>query len=152
MIRARGTDRIGVLHFCVGFMMNEFDAVGGEEGFLALFFGAYFFFFVVVYAFFGFCIGKVLEKAGKPLWTGFVPIYNYLLILEIVGRPTWWILLLLIPIVNAAILILVSIDLAKSFGKDAVWGLLIAFVSVIGWPMLAFGDAKYQGPSVTTGS
>ena len=132
--------------------MNEYTGGDGGEGFIAMFLGAYLVFSVLVYLFFGFCIGKVLEKAGKPLWTGFVPIYNVLLLLEIVGRPSWWIVLLLIPIVNAVFLIIVSIDLAKSFGKDVVWGLLIAFVSVIGLPMLAFGDATYQGPSVTTGS
>ncbi len=132
--------------------MNEYTGGDGGEGFIAMFLGAYLVFSVLGYLFFGFCIGKILEKAGKPLWTGFVPIYNLLLLIEIVGRPTWWIVLMLIPFVNFVILIIVSIDLAKSFGKDVVWGLLIAFVSVIGLPMLAFGDATYQGPSVTSGS
>ncbi|HLP28475.1 MAG TPA: DUF5684 domain-containing protein [Candidatus Didemnitutus sp.] len=133
-------------------MMNEYTGGDGGEGFIAMFLGAYLVFSVLGYLFFGFCIGKILEKAGKPLWTGFVPIYNLLLLIEIVGRPTWWIVLTLIPFVNVVILIIVSIDLAKSFGKDVVWGLLIAFVTVIGLPMLAFGDATYQGPSVTSGS
>lgn len=132
--------------------MNEYTGGDGGEGFIAMFLGAYLVFSVLGYLFFGFCIGKILEKAGKPLWTGFVPIYNLLLLIEIVGRPTWWIVLTLIPFVNVVILIIVSIDLAKSFGKDVVWGLLIAFVTVIGLPMLAFGDATYQGPSVTSGS
>ena len=92
--------------------MNEYTGGDGGEGFIAMFLGVYLVFSVLVYLFFGFCIGKVLEKAGKPLWTGFVPIYNVLLLLEIVGRPSWWIVLLLIPIVNAVFLIIVSIDLA----------------------------------------
>lgn len=151
MIRAEGTDEHGVLHKFVGCKMYDLASDGGGEGFLMAFLGGYFVFIVVIYLFMGLCIGKVLQKAGKPLWAGFVPIYNYMLLLEIVGRPTWWIILLLIPFVNFVVLIIASIDLAKSFGKDVVWGLLLAFVSVIGWPLLAFGDATYQGPSVTNG-
>ena len=142
MIRARGTDELGVLRKHVGCKM--LDVFSGIEIVLIVL-------IVVVQFFMGLCIGKVLQKAGKPLWAGFVPIYNYMLLLEIVGRPSWWIILLLIPFVNVVVMIIACIDLAKSFGKDAVWGLLLAFVSVIGWPMLAFGDATYQGPSVTNG-
>ncbi len=55
------------------------------------------------------------SKAGQPGWASIVPIYNYIVWCKIVGRPAWWVLLLLIcfPIVH----IILSIDLAKSFGK-----------------------------------
>ena len=69
--------------------------------------------------------GGVLQKAGQPFWAGFVPIYNYYLILKIVGRPTWWlafILLGIIPFIGSIavliIAIIVGIDLAKSFGRS----------------------------------
>jgi hypothetical protein len=37
------------------------------------------FFLVVlaVYLFIGYCYGRIFQKAGRPLWEGFVPIYNY---------------------------------------------------------------------------
>ena len=35
-------------------------------------------------------LGGVFQKAGQPGWAGFVPIYNFYIMLKIVGRPTWW--------------------------------------------------------------
>jgi len=132
-------------------MMDDYSGGGAETGLIAAFLGLYVVFILVAYLFYGLCFGKVLQKAGKPMWAGFVPIYNYMLLLEIVGRPAWWLILLFIPFVNAIVAIICCIDLAKSFGKDAVFGVLLAIVSFIMWPILAFGDATYQGPSVTQG-
>jgi hypothetical protein len=92
---------------------------------------------------------KVFTKAGKPGWAAIVPIYNIWVLLEIVGRPGWWLVLMLIPFVNFIVLIILSIDVAKSFGKGTGFGLGLAFVSLIFYPILGFGDAKYQGPAVT---
>ncbi len=92
---------------------------------------------------------KVFTKAGKPGWASLIPIYNIYVLLKIVGRPGWWLLLLLIPFVNLVILILVHMDLAKSFGKSAfLWGFVIlTLFSAIGYILLGFGSATYQGPS-----
>jgi len=90
---------------------------------------------------------KVFVKAGKPGWACLIPIYNIVVMLQIVGRPLWWLVLLLIPFVNFVVLILISIDMAKSFGKGTGYGLGLAFLGAIFYPMLGFGDAKYQGPS-----
>src|SRR6266403_3428508 len=58
---------------------------------------------------------KIFSKAGQPGWAAIIPIYNWIVWCKIVGRPWWWILLMLIcfPI----FFIILSIDLAKSFGK-----------------------------------
>lgn len=92
-------------------------------------------------------IWKVFTKAGKPGWACLIPIYNTVVLLQIVGRPIWWIVLLLIPFVNFVILIIVSIDMAKSFGKGTGFGIGLALLGFIFYPMLGFGDAKYQGPA-----
>ena len=92
---------------------------------------------------------KVFVKAGKPGWGAIVPIYNIILICEITGRPIWWFVLLLIPVVNIVVLIMLFIDLAKSFGKTAGYGIGLAFLPFIFFPMLGFGSAQYQGPAVT---
>jgi uncharacterized membrane protein YhaH (DUF805 family) len=60
------------------------------------------------------------------------------------GKPVWWFLLMLIPFVNLVILALVCISLAKNFGKGAGFGLGLLFLSPIFYPILAFGDARYQ--------
>ena len=43
---------------------------------------------------------KIYQKAGRKGWEGIVPIYNIYVMLQIVGKPTWWLILYLIPIVN----------------------------------------------------
>jgi hypothetical protein len=89
---------------------------------------------------------KVFTKAGKPGWAAIVPIYNLIVMLEIIGRPIWWIVLFFIPIVSLVAMILVAIDMAKAFGKGAGFGIGLAFLPFIFYPMLGFGDATYQGP------
>lgn len=88
---------------------------------------------------------KIFEKAGKPGWASIVPIYNIIVLLEIVGKPGWWILLLIVPIVNIVIAILVTHLLSKSFGKDVGFTIGLLLVGIIFYPILGFGDAKYQG-------
>jgi hypothetical protein len=36
---------------------------------------------------------KVFEKAGKPGWASIIPIYNVIVMLEIVGKPIWWLIM-----------------------------------------------------------
>lgn len=90
---------------------------------------------------------KIFTKAGKPGWASIIPIYNTIVLLEIIGRPIWWFILLFIPLVNIVILVIISIDLAKAFGKGAGYALLLIFLPFIGFPMLAFGNATYKKPS-----
>ena len=91
---------------------------------------------------------KIYEKAGKPGWAAIIPIYNIYVMTKIIGRPWWWLLLLFIPIVNLIVTIIMAIDLAKSFGKDAAYGILLLWLfSIIGYLILGFGDAEYQGPA-----
>lgn len=90
---------------------------------------------------------KVFTKAGQPGWASIIPIYNLYIWCKIVGRPWWWILLMLIPFVNFIVAIILSIDLAKSFGKGVGFGLGLALLGFIFWPILGFGSAQYQGPA-----
>jgi hypothetical protein len=92
---------------------------------------------------------KIFTKAGRPGWASIIPIYNTYVMLQMVGRPGWWLLLLLVPFVNIVFAFILCVDLAKSFGRDAVYGIiLLGFFSLIGYPMLAFGKDQYIGPSV----
>lgn len=92
---------------------------------------------------------KVFVKAGKPGWAAIVPIYNFIVLLEIIGRPLWWIILMIIPLVNIVAIFIIMIDLAKSFGKGTGFGIGLVFLGVIFFPVLGFGDAIYQGPQAT---
>jgi hypothetical protein len=92
----------------------------------------------------------VFQKAGEAGWKAIIPIWNTLVLLKIVGRPWWWILLMLIPVVNIVIWIIVANDLSKSFGHGAgytVGLVLLPFVFII---ILGFGPDPYLGPGGPT--
>ncbi|MBA4031877.1 MAG: signal peptidase I [Planctomyces sp.] len=91
---------------------------------------------------------KIFTKAGKPGWAAIIPIYNYIVWLEIVGRPLWWVLLFFIPGVNFVVAVIATLDLVKSFGKGVGFAIGVIFLPFIFLPILGFGDAKYLGPSV----
>jgi hypothetical protein len=86
---------------------------------------------------------KVFVKAGEPGWAAIVPIYNIIVMLKIAGKPVWWIVLFLIPVVSFVIAILVAISLAQRFGKSTGFGVGLAFLPFVFYPMLGFGDATY---------
>jgi len=88
---------------------------------------------------------KVFTKAGQPGWASIIPIYNAIVWLRIAGRPGWWFILLLIPIVGFVIAIVVSIDFAKKFGKGAGFAMGLVFLGFIFYPILAWGSAQYGG-------
>ena len=87
---------------------------------------------------------KVFTKAGEPGWAAIVPIYNIIVMLRIAGKPLWWFVLLLIPFVNFIAAILILIAFAKNFGKGAGFGIGLALLGFIFFPLLAFGDAKFS--------
>ncbi|MFN5619876.1 MAG: DUF5684 domain-containing protein [Flavobacteriales bacterium] len=89
---------------------------------------------------------KLFEKAGKPGWAAIVPIYNLIVMLEIIGKPTWWVILALIPVVNIIVLIIIWHQLSLSFGKDGLYTVGLILLGIIFLPMLAFGKAQYVGP------
>jgi hypothetical protein len=90
---------------------------------------------------------KAFEKAGKPGWAAIVPIYNVIVMLEIAGRPLWWLVLFFIPIVNLIAAIIVSIDIARAYGQGTGFGVGLALLGFVFWPILGFGDARYIGAS-----
>jgi len=88
---------------------------------------------------------KVFEKAGKPGWAAIIPIYNLVVLLEIVGKPIWWIILMLIPLVNLIVYIIILVELAKRFGKGVGFAIGLLIFPFICFPILGFGSAQYQG-------
>jgi len=91
---------------------------------------------------------KVYTKAGQPGWAILIPIYNVYILLKLAGRPGWWVILYFIPLVNLVIAILVAIDVAKSFGQSAAFGVILLFLLCgIGYLMLGFGNYTYVGPA-----
>ncbi len=89
---------------------------------------------------------KIFSKAGKPGWASIIPIYNVIVLLQVAGKPVWWIVLLLIPIANLVFAILVLAALANAFGKGAGYVVGLILLPIVFYPMLAFGNATYTPP------
>ncbi|MFC0646226.1 DUF5684 domain-containing protein [Cellulomonas phragmiteti] len=94
----------------------------------------------------------VFSKAGKPGWAAFVPVYNLIVLLEVVGRPIWWLVLFLVPGVNVIATIIVMNDLSKSFGHEAGFTVGLVLLTVVFLWILWLGSSTYRGPAALTPS
>jgi len=123
--------------------MDEYEVSGAAAGIGA---GMVIFYLAIIVVL---VIGmwKVFEKAGKPGWAAIIPIYNLIVLLEIVGKPMIWILWLIIPCVNIVFMIWLYNLVSKSFGKSEGFTVGMVIFPYIFWPILGFGDARYLGPS-----
>jgi hypothetical protein len=90
-------------------------------------------------------VWKVFSKAGEPGWAAIVPIYNVIVLLKIAGKPLWWIILFIIPVANLIVAILAGIGLAKNFGKGDGFGVGLALLPIVFYPILGFGSATFVG-------
>lgn len=90
---------------------------------------------------------RIYQKAGKPGWAAIVPIYNVIILMEIIGKPWWWLLLILFPPTSLIFAVWATNLLSKSFGQGVGFTLGLIFLSIIFYPMLAFGNFEYKGPA-----
>jgi len=90
---------------------------------------------------------RLFAKAGEAGWKSIVPIYGTVVMLRLVGRPWWWLLLMLVPLVNHIPGIMLCFDIAKAYGKGTGAGFGILLLGPIFVMWLAFGDARYVGPA-----
>jgi hypothetical protein len=94
----------------------------------------------------------VFKKAGQPGWAAIIPIFNFIVLLRVAGRPWWWVFAMLLPIIPfvgalllLVVMIFVSIGVAKNFGQGAGFIVGLVLLPFIFYPILAFGDYKWQG-------
>lgn len=79
----------------------------------------WFIFFLIVQIIHGLGTWKLYEKAGRKSWEPFIPVYNSIILMKIINRPTWWTTLLFIPIINLIMFIVVWVETLRSFGKNS---------------------------------
>jgi signal peptidase I len=81
---------------------------------------------------------KLYVSAGRKAWEAAIPVYNAIVLFKIIGRPTWWTILLFLPIINLILFPVVWVETLRSFGKNstldkvlgiATFGLYIAYVN-----------------------
>ena len=90
---------------------------------------------------------KIFSKAGKPGWACLIPIYNIIIMLEIAGKPWWWLLLIMfVPLANVIMGIWMLNLIALGYGKTSGFTVGMILLPFIFFPILGLGSAKYIGP------
>ena len=84
-------------------------------------------------------IASAIERAGQPGWAAIVPIYNMIVLCKVGGKPAWWFLILWLVIPW----FLVCIGIARNFGKGTGFGIGLAILGVIFFPVLAWSDSTF---------
>ena len=115
---------------------------------------------------------KMLTKAGESGWKSLIPFYNQWTLCKVAGISPYWVLeIIVVSMINAVLngilgsnvisgilslivyantiyfWVILSISLAKSFGKDTGFGVATVFFSFITYPMMGMGSATYAGPT-----
>ena len=122
------------------------DAIAGlMMAGMGLFWIVYILVFIVLMALFIVCQWKIYVKAGEPGWAALIPYYNIWVLMKITcNNNILWFILFIVAATSPVAAIISYIGLAKSFGKGVGTILLLIFLPIVGWPMLAFGKAEYD--------
>jgi signal peptidase I len=90
---------------------------------------------------------KLFQKAGRPAWAGFVPVYNILVWLKITGKPWWWVFLFIVPGVNLLMFIIMNVNISIVLGERSFKDhLVMTFLPWYKIPQLVFSEKAYVGP------
>ena len=90
----------------------------------------WFIFILIIQVIHGLGTWKLYIKAGRRGWEAFVPVYNGIILMQIINRPWWWVILLFLPIVNLIMFAIVWVETARSFGKNSNLDTLLAIVTL----------------------
>lgn len=85
----------------------------------------WFLFFLIVQVIHFLGTWKLYESAGRKRWEAAIPVYNAIILMKIIGRPTWWTVLLFIPIINLIMFPVVWVETLRSFGKKTTTDTLL---------------------------
>ena len=87
-------------------------------------------FFLVVQVIHGLGTWKLYVKSGYNSINAFIPVYNAVILMKIINRPTWWVILLFLPIINLLIFPVIWVETARSFGKNTTVDTIAAVASL----------------------
>ena len=73
---------------------------------------------------------KIYEAAGRKRWEAAIPVYNAIVLMKIIGRPTWWTVLLFIPIINLIMFPVIWVETLRSFGKRSSLDTFLGIVTL----------------------
>ncbi len=99
--------------------------------------------FLAIYVYVAYSLQVIADKTNtENSWLAWIPIANVYLMCKIAGKPGWWLILFLIPIVNIVIGIIVCMKIAELRDKPNWVGILwiLPVVGLIIPGYLAFSD------------
>ena len=73
---------------------------------------------------------RLYVLAGRKFWEALLPIYNGIILLKIIKRPTWWIFLLFVPVINLIMFAAIWVETVKSFGKKSNLSVFLVIISL----------------------
>lgn len=73
---------------------------------------------------------RLHQKAGRQAWEAAIPIYNSVVLMKIINRPTWWTILLFIPIVNLIMFPVIWVETLRSFGRNSTTDTVLGIVTL----------------------
>lgn len=88
---------------------------------------------------------KLYVKAGRKAWEAAIPVYNAVVLMQIINRPKWWVILLFLPIINLLMFAVIWVETIRSFGKNSTTDTVLVIVT-LGFYIYYinyFTDAKY---------
>ncbi|MDP3464106.1 MAG: signal peptidase I, partial [Bacteroidales bacterium] len=94
---------------------------------------------------------QLFEKAGSKGFYAVIPFFNLYVLLQIIRKPVWWYIFILIPFINVFVYMLMLVELVKCFGRESLWEQFVAVIlPVVYLPYV--GSRKqfiYSDPLVT---
>ncbi len=73
---------------------------------------------------------KLYVKAGRKSWEAAIPVYNCIVLMKIINRPSWWTILLFIPIIQLIMIPVVWVETIRSFGKKSTIDTILVLVTL----------------------
>jgi len=73
---------------------------------------------------------RLYTLAGRKSWEALIPIYNAIILMKIIKKPTWWVVLLFFPVINILIFGIVWIETIRVFGKRSKIDSLIVILTL----------------------
>ncbi len=63
----------------------------------------------------------IFNDSGVGGYKALIPFYNYYVWLQVIGKPWWWLILMLVPFINFFIIMLMLVQTAISYGKNKLY-------------------------------
>ena len=90
----------------------------------------WFVFFLVLQVIHFLATWKLYQKAGRKPWEAAVPVYSVIILIKIINRPTWWTILLFIPVINLIMIPVVWVETIRSFGRNSTLDTVLVLVTL----------------------